>query len=200
MPLANTSCRPSVGCSQYINPVANRKTPHQSRVEEMMQKIRLLGGLSPTPSLPCIPLDTMILAQAKLILEEFLELMEACGLEVVTDLPRHGLDTGAQMVEVYALPRGTLRLQPIPGYSINLPEVAKEAADLSVVTTGLFSEFGIADAPILEEVDSVNLTKFAPGGYLDTNRKWRKPPNFKEADLRPILIAQGWTDDTTTTS
>jgi predicted HAD superfamily Cof-like phosphohydrolase len=124
----------------------------------------------------------MMLRQCRLVLEETMELLEACGMHVTFDNEDY---------------RGTafkhnLSLAVDPLGPDDLAHIAKEASDVSVVTTGLLSECGIANVAIQEEVDAANLRKFAPGGYLDEKGKWRKPPDFKDADLKPILIAQGW--------
>jgi predicted HAD superfamily Cof-like phosphohydrolase len=160
--------------------LARRKSGHQQRVELMLDKIRSFGDLPPIPSAPTIGAGKMVLAQAKLVLEETLELLEACGIKVETGFGE-------------TLDRKDLHLT-IDRELTNedLPHIAKEIADVSVVTTGMFSEFGIADVPVLEEVDANNLAKFGPGGYLDENRKWRKPPNHPTPDIGQVLKNQGW--------
>ncbi len=164
----------------------NTKTPHQERVEAMMNRIRMLGELPPIPSKPSIPDSKMILAQAKLILEEAFEVLEACGVSAVLTgiLPEERLLPGD------IVRRDDLRLV-LTGPVMSLPDVAKELADLSVVTTGMFSEFGIPDESILEAVDNNNLAKFGPGGYLNDERKWCKPPNHPKPDLKSLLGLNG---------
>jgi predicted HAD superfamily Cof-like phosphohydrolase len=167
--------------------LARRKSPHQQRVELLMDGYRKLGGLDPLPSRPTVPDAKMIQAQARIILEEFMEAMEACGCEVY----QYEADGRALVT------RKDLDVHVKPGAVINLPEVAKELADLSVVTTGMFAEFGIADVPVLEEVDANNLAKFGPGCYLDERRKLHKPPNHPKPDIKSILMQQGWGPETT---
>jgi Phosphoribosyl-ATP pyrophosphohydrolase len=156
------------------------KTEHQIRVNAMLSRIRELGNLEPLPSKPTVPPDKMILSQARLILEEVLEVFEACGLSLVWMPPE-----SSQIGKFELFPH-------TPGSPIEITEVAKELADLSVVTTGMFSEFGMSDQPILEAVDTNNLGKFGPGGYLDERRKWRKPPNYPKPDIARVLRDQGW--------
>src|ERR1700685_814538 len=85
---------------KYINTSATRKSPHQQRVEQFMKKVRQLTGLPSLPSVPTVPDGKMILAQAKLIMEEVLELFEAIGL----NLQHHGQDLTKQNIELYTMP------------------------------------------------------------------------------------------------
>ena len=169
------------------NIVARRKSPHYQRVEHFMQTVRAMMGGFPLPTSPVVPDPKMILSQCKLIWEEVLELFEACGIRLTVEQTDSYSEVFLQKDDV------SLEIME-PCDNANLPKLAKELADVSVVLTGLMIEFGIADVPILEETDTANLRKFSPGGYLDENRKWRKPPGFKDADIRSLLIAQGWSD------
>ena len=63
--------------------LACRETAHYSRVRTMMQQIRQLTKMPDMPSIPTIPDGSMIVKQAKLVLEETMELLEACGIQVV---------------------------------------------------------------------------------------------------------------------
>lgn len=197
MPLADTSglprAKPSPVIQDFLKQTgihpSQRKTPHQLRVTAFMQRVREIMQLPALPSQPTVPDDRMILAQAKLVLEEFLELMEACGLELYHTYA--GDRNEGDGIDPKLVRYGLKRNSDLPR---DLPHIAKEMADLSVVLTGLFNEFGIADVPILEEVDANNLAKFGPGGYLDENRKWRKPPNHPKPDIRALLIDQGWVE------
>jgi predicted HAD superfamily Cof-like phosphohydrolase len=170
----------------------SRKTPHQKRVEQMMNRIREIGKLPALPSAPTVPDAKMLLAQAKLVFEECMELLEACGIEVHISATDHCDEDGGLDV-VKERKNFLLSIKEEP-HVVDPVEVAKEAADVSVVTTGLLSEFGIADASVLEAVDANNLGKFDParGGYLDENRKWRKPQDYEKPDIEGILVGQGW--------
>jgi predicted HAD superfamily Cof-like phosphohydrolase len=129
----------------------------------------------------------MILAQGKLILEEVLELFEACGLVVVPS------GTPDAAISSNAVRRGSVELKLDPGAEpLDLPHIAKEIADVSVVNTGMFVEFGMSDLALLEEVDMNNLAKFGPGGFLGPDRKWQKPPKHPKPDLASVLKLQGW--------
>ncbi len=152
---------------------------HQERVSLLLEKIRKASNLPKLPTTPTIPDREHILAQAKLILEETIEVLEACGISISTLLYKEAIN------------RDSFILTTDTSCIIDLPSVAKEIADLSVVTTGMFSEFGIADGPVLRAVDINNLAKI-DGGHLDENRKWQKPLNHPKPDIKAVLMQQGW--------
>lgn len=163
------------------------KSEHQKSVLKLMNTIRNLGDLPSLPTKPAIPDGKMILAQAKLIWEEVFELFDACNIAVVLK-QELGEKTAILPVDI------DLHILDYPE-DLDLPHIAKEIADISVVNTGMACEFGISDLPVLEAVDDNNLAKFGPGGYLDKNRKWRKPPDHPSPDLRKVLADQGWEGD-----
>lgn len=157
--------------------MAKRKTAHQLRVDLLNQRIHSINGLADLPSHPTLPPSTILEKQCRLIVEEVCELVEACGFQIATPDDYVGRD---------------FDLIPIKDHKLNLPEIAKEAADVSVVSMGLLSECGIADAALLEEVDVNNLAKFGPGGYMDEHKKWRKPKDHPKPDIAALLTLQGW--------
>ncbi len=164
--------------------LACRKSPHQARVLAMMQRIRELSDLPKLPSSPCVPSASIILKQAKLIFEEVMELFEACGVGV-------RLKENLTDWRSYTYADFKLTTENLPDES-TLPHIAKELTDVNVVTTGMFLEFGISDMSVQEETDQNNLKKFGEGGYLDENKKWRKPPNHPSPDIETCLTNQGW--------
>lgn len=185
--------------------MSRQKSVHQVQVEALMNGYRNMAQMSLLPSRPTIPPGKMIEAQARIILEEFLEVMEACGctlhLTSAAIAERAGVNPDCVDTEL-PLIRGEITVEwdgdPVTGEThrkLDIAEVAKELADLSVVTTGMFAEFGIADTPILDAVDTNNLAKLAPGCYLDENRKLRKPPNHPKPDIKTILVSQGWVSE-----
>ncbi len=161
-----------------------RKTRHQRRVEEMMK----LAG-QPIPKQPTFPPANIRLARAKLVLEEALELVDALGVDIKASLPDPTNNSINLQIPVQFR---DLVFSIRPNHSVQLSEIAKEAADCSVVTIGTLSAFGISDSSILKAVDYNNLDKFGPGGYLDQNGKWIKPPNHRKPDIKHELQLQGW--------
>ncbi len=118
------------------------KSDHQKLVEAFMAK----AGQE-LPSAPCMPSAEVRLLRAKLILEEALETIFALGC---------GVSYGGM---VRHLPDFQAVLLP---HAPDMEEIADGCADLSVVTIGTLSACGIADDPLLAEVDAANLRKFEP--------------------------------------
>ena len=145
------------------------RTGHQHHIEKFMK----LAGQA-VPKTPTIPPSDVRKLRALLILEEALETIEALGF---------ALDVRGRYIKMKHV-----MLQP--HNACDIVEVADGCADLSVVTIGTLSAFGIADSPILCEVDEHNLQKFGEGSYKDDNGKWIKPPNLAPPNIKQRLIDQ----------
>lgn len=145
------------------------RTDHQRRVEEFM---RLAGqAIPPNPIMPSLEIRKL---RANLILEEALETIEALGFNIVMKPFDGAIEVGP------------------PSHEPNIIEVVDGCADISVVTIGTLSAFGVKDGPILEAIDQNNLAKFGPGSYRrETDGKWMKPSGHKPADIMGLLEAQG---------
>lgn len=145
------------------------RTLHQVRVEELMRR----AGQE-LPMRPIIPSLAVRQLRANLILEEAMETLEGLGFTVKLN--------GNDFVAV----------------PISEPDIVKAVdgcADLSVVTIGTLSAFGVGADPILAAVDANNLEKFGPGSYRrESDGKWMKPPGHKPPDIMGILIKQGYGD------
>ena len=70
----------------------------------------------------------------------------------------------------------------------NLPEIAKELADLLYVAYGTAVSYGIDMEPVFQEVQRSNMSKV--GGYKREDGKWVKPATYSPADITPILDRQ----------
>jgi hypothetical protein len=127
-------------------------------------------------------------------MEEAFELVDAMGLNVMCQQTRSCshplLDPDSRLRHLVFKDLSFEEKKYLNGF-ILLDEVAKEAADLSVVTIGTLSAFGIKDQPILEAVDQNNMEKRGPGGHKDpTTGKWIKPPNHKKPDITQLIADQ----------
>ena len=145
-------------------------TAHYDRVKTFMQKVG-----QDTPAGAAVPDEKTRILRAKLILEEALETVEALGVRVHTkgvEVTEEGVDYSGDG-------------------EVNLQEVADGCADISVVTIGTLIAFGIADEPLLEEVDASNLRKFGEGSYRREDGKWMKPPGWTPPDIMGA-IDKGW--------
>jgi len=144
------------------------RSDHQKRIDEFM----LLADqeLPLRPTVPCVAVRKL---RATIILEEALETISGLGFLVYQDL-----HTGAFKVT--------------EAHSPSIVDVVDGCADLSVVSIGTLSAFGVSDESILGEVDAANLRKFGPGSYKRLDGKWVKPHGFKPPDVMSILIEQGY--------
>lgn len=173
------------------------KTVHQRRVEAFMQQ----AGQE-VPAVPTMPDPETRVLRAKLILEEALEtIVRGLGVEV----------------RIHHEDDGVMRSFTIDSKSIvsnqgnhfdhedvtlwvarepDMQEIADGCADISVVTIGTLSACGIADEPLLAEVDEANLRKFGPGGYRSDGSdgnpagKWIKPKDWTPPNIQQVLDAQ----------
>lgn len=160
-----------------------QRSDHQQRIDSFMQS----AGQA-LPAAPLIPPDDVRLLRAKLILEEALETICALGVEVaLAGEPMNGegqvtLNPGCKEQKMGFVIAGPC----------NLVEVADGCADLSVVTIGTLSAFGISDTTLLAEVDRSNLDKFGEGAYRRDDGKWMKGPKWLPPNIEGVLHAQGY--------
>lgn len=158
-----------------------RRTLHQQRVNEFMAK----AGQE-VPAHPCIPDEKVRLLRARLILEEAMETILALGIDL--NVRYTGVGAGGEI----PVTKKSIRFDVNPTRQPDLIEIADGCADISVVTTGTLSACGIADLPLLEEVDRSNLDKFRGDAHRcpDTG-KWIKPTDWTAPDIVQVLINQG---------
>lgn len=149
-------------------------TEHYDRVRKFMDE----AGQSAPPQ-PTVPdLDTRRL-RAMLILEEALETVEALGIDLLVEITRTDDMLDMDNFQFMESDDGP-----------DLEEIADGCADISVVTTGTLIACGIRDAPLLEEVDRSNLSKFGPGHSFNEAGKLIKPDDFEEPDIAGVLEDQ----------
>lgn len=141
-------------------------------------------------SRPEIPDEQTRLLRAKLILEEALETIEALGVQVWVDQKQDRTDEPLSSSWV-----GDSRLvfHDTDG-GLDLEKIADGCADLSVVTVGTLSACGIADGPLLREVDRSNEAKFVDGPIMREDGKYLKPEGWEPPNIKGILQEQGWND------
>ncbi len=72
--------------------------------------------------------------------------------------------------------------------SKDLPDMAKELADLLYVVYGTAVSLGIDMEPVFKEVHRSNMSKV--GGYKREDGKWVKPETYSPASLTTILENQ----------
>lgn len=153
-------------------------TDHYRRVSDLMTA----GGQN-TPARPTISSCDVRKLRARIILEEALEFCEAAGLDVFLDTQQGSARIVAEELQFRR-----------NGGGCSLQEMAKELADISVVTIGSLVAFGIRDVQLLEEVDANNLYKLHPQAKSTRREDGKiiKDPNHPKADVGRVLRLQGY--------
>lgn len=108
----------------------------------------------------------------RLITEETLEILEACGVCV------EGLSA-----EIYGLINNCI-------CQVDLAALADGLADLDYVVEGTRLAFGIPRLEVAAEVHRSNMSK--RGGEKDERGKWKKPDNWTPPNIQGVLQAKGW--------
>ena len=158
----------------------SKVTEHYSRVKQLNAKI----DPKTAPSTITMPDSKTRELRARLILEEAMETIDALGCTVMYETYQT-LDFDWMTVEATHEP--------------DLVEIADGCADISVVTIGTLVACGIPDLPLFEMVDTNNLAKFGPGGYLREDGKWIKPPDHQPPNIKDLLrkLQQEYIDEGT---
>src|SRR5690554_2749118 len=120
-------------------------TPHFQKVRELCQR----AG-QPTPSSFTIPSAEQRVLRSQIMIEEVLETIKGLGVALLIESP-NGL---------VPLRNSDLKFEPIG--EVDVVEALDGACDTRVVTTGVFSDFGVDDEVLQDAVDAANLTKFGP--------------------------------------
>ncbi len=154
----------------------SKKSLHQRRVEQTMRSANQQVRQSPG-----IPSDEERLLRAKLILEEALETVSALGFDPIVVVP---YPPSRQIKVTMEAVKFTPAREP------DLVAIADGCADISVVTIGTLSSCGIADEPLLEEVDESNLRKFGSGCILREDGKYLKPADWVPPNIERVLDEQ----------
>lgn len=164
-----------------VNSLAPTKTEHYERVELFNSMIR-----QPPPATPSIPSVDVRLLRARLIMEEALETIEALGVTMSVNPDPGGSMWSDRDIDVRMLD-ASFKAHEV----FDLAHVAKELADLEVVTTGTFVACGIHDRPVLEAVDRNNLDKVERGTFREDG-KLIKHPDHQPPDIAAVLRKLGW--------
>lgn len=190
--LANEDSKWSSLCTDYEgNPVdatSPSKSEHQLAVEKFHDGI----GLT-TPSEPVVPTDDKLTSRCMLLLEEVLEFVDACGVEIHTRVPTPESDW--QQWKNMRTEFKDLTFYKTSAAKADLVGMADGLADTMVICAGGLAVCGIDDIPLLREVDNNNLLKISTGHLDEVTGKFIKAPNHPKPDIAGVLKAQGWTND-----
>jgi predicted HAD superfamily Cof-like phosphohydrolase len=138
------------------------------------------AGDIPVLDAPQVPDEDRVRLRARLVAEEFFELMTALYADApVLVLIR--LCGVAQRVDDFICNES-----PAP----DLVKLADACADLDYVVEGTRLEFGIDGAPIADAVHASNMAKFGEGSRERADGKIEKPPGWKPPDIAALIREQ----------
>jgi predicted HAD superfamily Cof-like phosphohydrolase len=131
----------------------------------------------PVRDTPTVPSDDEVRLRARLMNEEFFEVLGAMFPNVDWYEWAYSIRVSIENASV----------------DVDLPGLAKELCDLHYVTSGTSVQIGINEGPVMAATHSENLSK--AGGGKDANGKAMRGPNYRKADIAAVLREQGWTGE-----
>lgn len=153
----------------------------------------------PTPEHPIVPSVSSREQRLRFILEEFLELVEACGFRLVVNDDAEARPSSIPGYVYYPNSEEgpAVMLEHIEGSRYDVVEAADALGDLNVVNNGTAVEWGIPIHFIDYEVYTSNLSKITPDGrtikngitegYRAGDSKMTDWPRENEPGFRPDL-------------
>lgn len=145
-------------------------TKLQKRVKHFMVSV----GQN-APDSPIVPDNLTRVLRVSLLLEEALEFAEASGIEV-------SLGSDGAPIEIEDLNYNIVSEVDIVG-------IADACADVGVINAGNGIAYGLDLEPFEDEVCDSNDSKIDNGKRREDG-KWIKGPNYRPANLEPILKEQ----------
>lgn len=159
---------------------------------EHLQAVELfhVGMGVDVPAKPVVPSDERLLARAKLLMEEAMEFVEAAGIRLAVTVKPASAMLAEKYHSLQQVNFEDLTFEKMkPG---DLVGMADGLADTMVICAGGMAICGIADLPLLREVNDNNLLKLATGHFDAERGKFIKAPNHPKPDIAKVLKAQGW--------
>jgi predicted HAD superfamily Cof-like phosphohydrolase len=134
---------------------------------ELVRDFHFAFNKAPDPSFPKLPEKNMAILRAKLIKEEFLEVMEELGITL----------------------NRSMDLEYIDDKEKDLTKIAKELSDLLYVVYGTAAAYGIPIDDVYREVHRSNMSKLGIDGkpIYREDGKVLKGPNYSPADISKIM-------------
>lgn len=164
------------------------RTEHQQRIDAFMRLADQYLPSSPVVSRAVASVGREL--RARLIFEEAMETINDLGVVITFELPE-GKEFPLNDPFAAREDRVFAHSYEVTPY-FDLVGVVDGCADISVVSIGTLSAFGVSDSAILLAVDENNLAKFGPGHSYSAQGKLIKPPDHSPPPIREILVAQGW--------
>lgn len=159
-----------------VNPV--RAIKLQSEGYSLEDQVTDFHEMAPAPigRTPHTLAPERLWLRLNLIIEEFIELMMACGADPIM--------TGVAKATLIRIVSAHLKA---PQY---LPGIADALGDIDYVITGMRVEMGIMGRPIADAIHTANMAK--QGGPVREDGKKLKPEGWQPPDILRLLVEQGW--------
>ncbi len=151
----------------------------KSDIRKQVEEFMIAAGQEVKDS-PGVPSDDVVRLRAKLVMEEFFELLEA--------MFKQDSAMEKEMIET-AHRRAALAIEKLP-VDVDMIEVADACADIDYVVEGGRLAFGINGKPIADEVQRTNMAKFGEGSWVREDGKRMKPPGWEPPDIAKLLKDQ----------
>lgn len=149
-------------------------TPSKSDIRQQVEEFAKAFG-HPVGAYPRVPSDSRVRLRLRLIMEEFFELLEACGY--------YATYQQKQLEE---------KLEEWTPIVDSLAEVADALGDLDYVIEGMRLELGINGKPIADEIHRSNMSKLGTDGkpVVREDGKVMKGPNYSPPDIEREIAKQ----------
>lgn len=143
---------------------------------DLIKNFHLKFSRTPDPVLPDIRDPACRLLRAKLIFEEFQEVIEELAIQLQVE--RRWDREKQEVVEEFVL-------VPVEKEHISLRNLGKELADLLYVTYGTAAAHGLPINDVYADIHQANMSKLAPDGTVIRREdgKVLKGPNYKPATV-----------------
>ncbi len=136
---------------------------------------RVMG--QPILTTPCVPDADRVRLRLRLILEEFTELLTACGIPEPTVV---GIGVYRDIIKA---------IDAVKSEQVDLVEVADALGDIAYVVEGMCLELGINSETVLAEIQRSNLSKLGEDGkpVYNADGKVTKGPNYSPPNIAEVL-------------
>jgi predicted HAD superfamily Cof-like phosphohydrolase len=153
-------------------------SPSASLHDQLLEFHRAMG--QPVLERPQVPSEERVRLRARLIAEEFCELLEAL----------FKTKKRVDGILIRDVRNGVFELLECNSVHVQLPALADALADLDYVVESTRLEFGINGTPIAAEVHRANIQKLT--GPKREDGKQLKPEGWQPPDIEGELRKQGW--------
>lgn len=145
-------------------------------LDDVSKMMQLFG--QEVKSKPELPDQDVLLLRARLVFEEALEFVEACGCTIELQGENGDMHDDFKVI---------INEDKMP----DLVAYADATADIKVVTYGADAAAGIPAYEVFAEVNRSNMSKVWPDGTIHKREDGKviKPDTYSPADLKPILEA-----------